>query len=125
MPSSTSPGSVPDLNNWNTYKTEEAHLWKSGLPLDLPAHRLLDLQRTVLEAGERHEVLRILDAPRWDYRRDRDGPVLPWLERHGERIEPLDPYPAVSSSATRGATPPRAGWPTAIGVASPRAGSPP
>ncbi|BCY12319.1 hypothetical protein L3i22_074070 [Actinoplanes sp. L3-i22] len=81
------------MNNWNVFKTDEAFVWRSEMP-PVPTERLLDWQRIVLEAGDRHEVMRVLDAPDWGYQRDRDGPVVAWLERHGERIEPMDSYPA-------------------------------
>ncbi len=89
------PRSAPDTlrNNWNVYDTDEVFTWESALPAGLPAEAILEWQAAVLTAGEEHSIMRVLAAPAWDYRRDRDGPVLDWLRRHGDRIEPMWPYP--------------------------------
>lgn len=86
------PGRVP--NNWNAYDTDEVAVWESDLPLGLSGEELLAWQDAVLSAGERYSVMRVLEAPEWDYRRDRDGPVRQWLRRHGDRIEAMPPYPS-------------------------------
>ncbi len=91
MPFSAGPAPEPMPNNWNAYDTHEVFSWESDLP---PEADLLAWQDAVLTAGERHRILRILTAPAWGYRRDRDGPLHPWLQRHGDRIAPEPPLPA-------------------------------
>jgi hypothetical protein len=81
-------------NNWNVYDTDEVFVWESTLPAGLSAAAILDWQTAVLAAGERHSVMRVLAAPLWGYHRESNGPVLEWLRRHGDRIEPMWPYPS-------------------------------
>ena len=72
---------LPVPNGWNVFATDELFVWESTLSAGLPAAAMLDWQAAVLTAGEKHSVMRVLSAPAWDYRRDRDGPVLTWLRR--------------------------------------------
>jgi len=96
MPSSASPVPDPGVvpNNWNAYGTDEVAIWESTLPSGLSGEEILAWQEAVLVAGEQHSIMRVLDAPTWDYRRDRDGPVVEWLRWHGDRIEPVPPFPS-------------------------------
>ena len=90
MLSSAVPAPEPMLNNWSVYDTHEGFTWESDLP---PGADLLTWQDSVLLAGERHGVLRIMAAPDWDYRRDRDGAPQSWLQRHGDP-DPREPLVA-------------------------------
>jgi len=94
MPSSISPAPRPVRNNWNIYDTDEVFLWAAALPAGLTDQQILGWQDTVFASGEKHAVLRVLAASRWDYSRDRDGYVLDWLRQSGDRIEPMEPYPS-------------------------------
>lgn len=85
---------VPAPNNWTVYDTDDVFTWESTVPGGLSGDEMLAWQDAVLAAGEKHSVMRVVAAPNWDFRRDRDGPVLEWLRRHGERIEPMWPYPS-------------------------------
>ncbi len=94
MPSSTSPASAPELNNWNGYKTDEVFVWSSHIPPVTSAHRITAWQDAVLRAGERHGILRVVEALAGDFRHDRDGPIADWLVTHSDRIEPFGTFPA-------------------------------
>lgn len=94
MPSSTSPGSASDVNNWNSYKTDEGFVWSSHIPLVTVGEPVTAWQEAVLRAGERHGILRVVDALNGDFRHDSDGSIVDWLAAHGDRIEPLGTFPA-------------------------------
>ncbi|GLW27973.1 hypothetical protein [Actinoplanes regularis] len=94
MPSSTSPGSASDVNNWNSFKTDEGFIWSSHIPRVTAGERVTAWQDTVLRAGERHGILRVVEALDGAFRWDRDGSIADWLVAHGDRVEPFGTFPA-------------------------------
>src|SRR3712207_5751239 len=89
VPSSTSPASAPDENNWNAFKTDQGFIWSSHIPPGVSGDRLTAWQETVFRAGERHGILRVVEAVDGAYRYDRDGLITDWLAEHSELIEPV------------------------------------
>lgn len=94
MTSSASPASAPEVNNWNAYKTDEVFVWSSHIPPVTESDRILAWQDTVLRAGERHGVLRVVEAVDGEFRHERDGFAGDWLATNAGRIEPIGTVPA-------------------------------
>ena len=89
-----SPAGAPDENNWNVFKTDEAFIWSSQFPSGISGDRLTAWQETVFRAGERHGILRVVEAVHAAYQHDRDGFITDWLAVNSERIEPVATFPA-------------------------------
>ncbi|MFC7548941.1 hypothetical protein [Plantactinospora sp. GCM10030261] len=85
MPAPDSPtGAVP--NNWNVYDTFEMLFWDADFPWRLGTEPLLAWQEVLLEAGERHGVLRVEQVDTAGYDRTRDGFIGGFVRRHPDRI---------------------------------------
>ncbi len=82
------------MNNWNVFKTDEVFQWSSHIPPGISGDRLTAWQETVFRAGERHGILRVVDAVQGAYQHDRDGFITDWLAEHSELIEPIVTFPA-------------------------------
>ncbi len=137
MPSSTSPADAPDTNNWNVFKTDEVFQWSSHIPPGISGDRLTAWQETVFRAGERHGILRVVDAFHGAYQHDRDGFITEWLAAHSNLIKPIGTFPAgfliglftaytpASRLVYAGADGMTEAWFTNVGVLAEAAGLPP
>ena len=81
-------------STWSVYEVEGIFSWTLDMPTGLSDAEILAWQDAVLVAGDRHGILRVMSAPTWDFRFERDGAVRDWLRVHGDRMQVDDVLPA-------------------------------